>query len=50
MKLLCAGVIVPYSPYTLYTMLAGVSECRVRLISLKCNEIYILFGYYFTEW
>ena len=22
-------------------MLAGVSECRVRLISLKCNEIYI---------
>ena len=47
MKLLCAGVIVPYSDYT---MLAGVSECRVRLISLKCNEIYILFGHYLSEW
>ena len=47
MKLLCAGVTVPYSDYT---MLAGVSECRVRLFSLKCNEKDILFGHYFTEW
>ena len=35
MKFLCAGVTAPYSDYT---MLAGISECRVRLISLKCNE------------
>ena len=47
MKLLCAGVTVPYSDYT---MLAGVSECGVRLISLKCNEKDILFVHYFTEW
>ena len=47
MKLLCADVTVPYCDYT---MLAGVSECRVRLISLKCYEKDIHFGHYFTEW
>ena len=38
------------APDSDYTMLADALECRLRHISFKCNEIYILFGHYFTEW